>query len=243
MSDRDDAPVFEGDDLDEALGAASAELGVPAERIAYDVLEEGRRGVFGLGARRVRIRVRGSEDDATALAIPEGTEESGLGPQVEGPVAKAPADAPEPPPGLVETVSRMLTLMGFRASVRAARHPDGWTLHVAGADRKLLVKRDGEVLRAIEFLLNRMARRAWPGGGSLHVESEGFRSKRDEDLVELAREVAGVVARSGRAELLHEMNPYERRLVHLAIQEFEGVRSVSEGDGFFKRVRVERARG
>jgi len=233
---------FEGKDLDEAIAAASDSLGVTPSDLAWEMVEEGRRGVFGLGARMVRIRV-------TPFAEAQ-RPEADLVPAVAAP--KPPAPRPSPPPrevppgrrapeGLIETVDRMLALMGFRASAEAIAHDGGWTVQVSGPDRKQLVKRDGEILEAVEFLLNRMSRRAWPEAGPIRVACAGFRERRDEEIVELTREVAAAVARSGKPETLHEMNPYERRLVHLTVREFPGVVSRSEGDGFLKRVHVEKA--
>lgn len=220
---------FEGRDLEEALASASATLGVPASDFTWEMVEEGRRGVFGLGARLVRIRV--TEAPAPDLAPP----------RPEVPRADAPASAASPPQELVATVSRILALMGFGATVETSAHAGGWTIRIGGPDRKHLVKRDGEVLEALEFLLNRMGRRAFPGAGSIRVTCDGFRDRRDDEIVALTREVAALVARSGRPETLHEMNPYERRLVHLTVREFQGVVSRSEGDGFLKRVRLEKA--
>lgn len=232
---------FEGNDLDEAIGAASAALGVPATEISWEMVDEGRRGVFGLGVRLVRIRVTEPSGDEARPEAPD---------PIEAPPAyplhRAPDPSAEPvrpaPDRLAETVDRMLELMGFRAYAEAVAHDGGWTIQLGGPDCKLLLKRDGEVLDALEFLLNRMGRRAWPDAGSIRVASAGFRTHRDDEIVARSREVASSVARSGQPETLHEMNPYERRLVHLTVREFPGVVSRSEGDGFLKRVRVEKAR-
>lgn len=218
---------FEGEDLDAALAEASRAVGRPVEELAWEVVDEGRKGVFGLGARSVRIRVA----------------ESAATPAAEAPAPPPPAPRvvePSAPSGMVETFRRMIELTGYRADVCAIRHDGGWTLRVDGPDRKQLVKRDGELLEAYEFVLNRMGRRAWPDAGSLRVECDGFRDRRDGELVELARELAGSVARTGRPETIDDLNPYERRLVHITVRELEGIGSRSEGDGFLKCVWIER---
>jgi spoIIIJ-associated protein len=111
---------------------------------------------------------------------------------------------------------------------------------VDGADRKRLTAREGEVLVALEFLLNRMARRSWPEETVVHLSCAGFHPGRDDELVHLVREVAAQVAASGRPKTLHPMNPYERRVVHVTVREISGLTTVSEGDGFLKRIRVEK---
>ncbi|HEX6853048.1 MAG TPA: Jag N-terminal domain-containing protein [Candidatus Polarisedimenticolaceae bacterium] len=224
------AREFEGNDLDEALGAASSALGRPVDELAWELVDEGRRGVFGLGARQVRVRVATGETHATSVPPAEPTSIA----------APAPAPRVSPPAGLESTANRMLSLMGLRASASAVAHASGWTLRIDGPDLKPLLRNDGEVLEALEFLLQRMGRRSWPEAGSVRVECAGFRDRRDEELVALARETALAVSRTGKSEVLDELNPYERRLVHLTVRETQGVVSRSEGEGFLKRVRIER---
>lgn len=226
-----DGREFQGADLDEALDAASTALGRPVEELVWKFVDEGRKGVFGLGARQVRVRVT-VVDGAAGAPAPSAAPPPAI-PAVD-------ARAVAIPPGLEETTNRILALMGMRARATAAPHSTGWTLRVEGADLKALLRNEGETLEALEFVLQRMGRRAWPDAGSVRVECEGFRDRRDDELVELAREAAESVARTGRDRHLDDLNPYERRLVHLAVRETPGVVSRSEGDGFLKRVRIER---
>ena len=86
-----------------------------------------------------------------------------------------------------------------------------------------------------------MSRRAWPGIGRIQLPGNGRRNQQDEELIEEIREVAGLVARTGQEKKFHPMNPYERRLVHLTVREYDGLRSRSVGDGFLKTVVVSSA--
>lgn len=218
---------FDGKDLEDALTAAVAALGRPASELDYEVLEGGRKGVFGLGARPVRIRV----------AIPAGVVAArSISPAPAKP--KPVASTPDSTPGaaLREIVSRM----GFDLGVEEARRDGTLELTLDGPDRKNLMARDGELLSAIEFVLNRMGRRAWPDETSVRLVCRGFRSERDDELVSMVREAAAQVARSGVPRRLRAMNPYERRVVHMTVRELPGMTTVSEGDGFLKRVRVEK---
>ena len=221
-----DAKEFDGKDLDDALGVAAESLGVPASELDYEVLEGGRKGVFGLGARPVRIRVATSGVAAASRVSPQ-------------PVALSPAIvAPASPPAA--TLRDIVDKMGFDLRVEEARRDGTLALTLDGPDRKRLTAKDGELLSALEFVLNRMGRRAWPDEPPVHVICRGFRSERDDELVELVREAAAQVASSGLPHRLHEMNPYERRVVHMTVREHPGLTTVSEGDGFLKRVRVEK---
>jgi len=249
---------FEGRDLAEALKMASEALGIPEPDLDYKMLEQGRRGLFGLGAKPVRIRV---------MPPVRGVAEAGPTPEtrakknpVKGAARKnnrrnrknrnsrprpAPPQAgaarrprPESGPDVEATVSRMVELMGLELDVSARAVDGGVAVDLGGADRKLLLHKDGELISAMQFLLNRMARRAWPGTGRIHLSCDGNREQRDEDLVELTREAARNVVDSGRAQRLQPMNAYERRLVHITVREFPELDSRSEGNGFLKRVRI-----
>jgi spoIIIJ-associated protein len=105
-----------------------------------------------------------------------------------------------------------------------------------------MLQRDSEVLFALQFLLNRMARRRWPGLGRIHLSCDAVQKRRDEELIELAREVAQQVARTGKPKLLPPLNAYERRLIHLTVREFDDLVSTSDGDGALKRVKISKSR-
>jgi spoIIIJ-associated protein len=124
---------------------------------------------------------------------------------------------------------------------RVSRRGDGCRVELVGPDRKALLQNDGELIAALQFLLNRMGRRAWPHAGHVQLDCDGYKHTREESVVELAREVASVVARTGQPKRLHPMNPFERRLVHMTVQEFSGLTSRSDGDGFLKQITVEAA--
>ena len=214
---------FEGKDLKEALGKASEALGVRSADLQYEILEEGRRGVFGLGARLVRIRV--------VPMMEAVTDRANVGPPPPVPESRS-GSGPD------ETIRCMIRLMGLELTVRTSLAEGGIRVELAGPDRKVLMAQDGEVLSALQFLLNRMARRAWPGAGRIQVDCEGYRNKHEEEVVELSREVARQVTRTGRATRLEPMNPNDRRLVHVTVRELPGLTTQSEGDGFLKTITV-----
>jgi len=223
-----DAKEFDGKDLDDALGAAAAALGRPESELDYEILEGGRKGVFGLGARPVRIRVASIDAVVAAprAALPRSTP------------ARPAVSVPASPPA--SALSQILGKMGFELRVEEERKDGALELTLDGPDRKRLTAKDGELLSALEFVLHRMGRRGWPDEPPVRVVCRGFRSERDDELVDMVREAAAQVARSGLPQRLHAMNPYERRVVHMTIREHPGLTTVSEGDGFLKRVRVEK---
>jgi spoIIIJ-associated protein len=215
---------FEGKDLSAALKEASRALGAPPDSIAYELLTEGRRGVFGIGARKVRIWVDLPETDGSPVHPDPGL-------AVEA--------SPEDWDWAQRTLEAILSEMGFELEMSASAGRDGGVrIDLQGSDARYLLARDGEALAALQFLLNRMAQKSGSEIGRIQLECQGYRDRRDRALIELAREAAGQVARTGLPRTLRAMNPYERRLVHLTVREFPGLVSLSEGGGPQRRVRI-----
>ncbi|HXV75555.1 MAG TPA: Jag N-terminal domain-containing protein [Candidatus Polarisedimenticolaceae bacterium] len=306
---------FEGKDLETALEAAAAALGVEEPELDYEIVEQGRRGLFGVGAKSVRIRVMPPLADApdplaaAELHLPPEIREAAArrergrresqrresgqprgGPRRDGqgrdrkkrtgqpagetqpserrdghsgrgrsskrrrrrrdtprestalPRPVPVVDGP-PAPGsdeVVATLDRMIGMMGMELTAKALGSTNGVIVELSGDDRDLLFDKDGELLSALQFLLNRMARRTWPEAGRIQLTSDGGRpaQERDEELVELTHEVAQQVESTGKPQRLRPMNAYERRLVHLTIREHTGLGSRSEGNGHLKRVKI-----
>jgi spoIIIJ-associated protein len=293
---------FIGKDLNEALAKAATRLDVHQDEVHYRFIDEGRRGIMGLGARDVRIEVELPEAPAAdrppqsqpkqernrrprrqpkpktettatekgAADKPAAPEGEGRGRQGKGrsrsgrkgrnrggrrpgrdtdrPGNRQPRNGPRAPQKPVEADPAQMEQLGatlrsmigkLQVELEVAIEPvrTGVRIELTG-DQELLVRNDAEFPQAIQFLLNRMSRRTWPDVGRIQVVSDGFRNERDEELMEEIREVAGQVIHTGQAKALHPMNPYERRIVHITIREFEGLRSESEGEGFRKRITI-----
>jgi spoIIIJ-associated protein len=149
-------------------------------------------------------------------------------------------DAPGPaadPVDVTRLADRMLRGLGLEVSCSARDEELTIEVDVEGPDRELLLDRKGEALNAVQYLLNRILYRG-RNGKRIHVDSEGFRKQREEEIVEIAMLTAEKVRARGEESVLSPLNPYERRLVHLALQEVEGVETRSLGDGFLKRVAI-----
>jgi len=130
-------------------------------------------------------------------------------------------------------------LRGLALDVSTSARDAGATIEVEieGPDREHLLDRKGEALNALQYLLNRIIYRGRKGK-KIHVDSDGFRKVREDELVEMARLTAEKVKAQGEESLMSPLNPYERRLVHLALADIEGVETRSVGDGFLKRVAI-----
>ncbi len=101
-----------------------------------------------------------------------------------------------------------------------------------GEDRSMLLRKDGSLLMAFQHVLNKVSVH------KVQVDCEFFRRRKEKQLREYAQEFAHQVGDTGRIEILDPMNPYERRIVHIAVNQVPGITSESLGEGFLKRVKV-----
>jgi len=101
-----------------------------------------------------------------------------------------------------------------------------------GEDRKLLLKNDGALLLAIQHVLNKISNQ------KVQADCEFFRRRKEKELKEYAQQVAQKVKETGQEEILDFMNPYERRIIHIAVNQVPGLTTESLGEGFLKKVRV-----
>jgi spoIIIJ-associated protein len=101
-----------------------------------------------------------------------------------------------------------------------------------GNDKQLLLWKDGSLLLAFQHILNKISSQ------KVQVDCEFFRKRKEKQLREYAQQVANQVYETGRNEILDLMNPYERRIVHIAVNQVPGITSESLGEGFLKRVKI-----
>lgn len=139
---------------------------------------------------------------------------------------------------VVTFVSTLLEKMGYPSTVRVNyRDNTKVNVEIVSDDSAIIIGRKGKNLDAIQLLANVFSgqRRL---GTKVVVDSENYRLRHEENLVRLAFRSAEEVMRSGHSRLLEPMNPFERRLIHTALNTMEGVTTKSEGEGLYKQVRI-----
>ncbi|MBA4347380.1 MAG: hypothetical protein C0413_00805 [Clostridiales bacterium] len=129
-------------------------------------------------------------------------------------------------------LSDLLAKMNNPAPVLAADTENGLRLCIDAETMGLLIGRRGETLDAMQYLVSLVANKNRKEEGYIRVtlDTEGYRSRREETLKRLARKNAMHVRQSGRPVSMEPMNPYERRILHSALQGFTGVTTHSEGE-------------
>lgn len=147
---------------------------------------------------------------------------------------------PAPAAGTAEVESlaeRILIGLGLDVRAKATDTEAAIVVDLTGRDGDFLLSRKGEGLSALQYLLNRIIYRG-RRGKKIQVDCGGFRRMREDEIVEIARRSAEKAKARGEETLLSPLNPYERRLVHVALAEIGGVTTRSVGDGFLKRIAI-----
>ena len=141
-----------------------------------------------------------------------------------------------------QRLEEIVSFFGANVSAEADETDDGIELNIAGSSTSpRLIGHRGETLRSIEYLLNQMIKRIDPDAPRILVDVAGYKATRKQSLQELAAEVAKRVIDSGEEEELKPMNPAERRIVHMALREIEGIDTESRGEGPTRHIVVKPA--
>jgi spoIIIJ-associated protein len=137
---------------------------------------------------------------------------------------------------LQDFVRGVLTAMGAEATVSIAESPDGFRIDVEGDGAETLLFQRGEALRAFQTIVNTAFRRDLGETRKVLVDCQGFRRDKDAELKQMAKFLADKVLKSGVSQEIGPLNSYERRIVHMAVAEIEGLSSESIGDAAVKTV-------
>jgi spoIIIJ-associated protein len=145
------------------------------------------------------------------------------------------SDTDEP---IVRFLERFIAALGIRAQVAADDTPDGVRLNIEGEEAELLVRHRGEPLKALQHVADVAFGRDLRDEKRVFIDALGYRRGKDTELRQMAKLLAEKAKQSGLDQQLGPLNPYERRLVHLAVAEVPGVTTESVGDAFSKTVLI-----
>lgn len=139
---------------------------------------------------------------------------------------------------IVRFLERFITALGIQARVAAEETSDGLRLNIDGDEAELLVRHRGEPLKALQHVADSAFGRELREERRVFVDALGYRRGKDTELRQMAKLLAEKAKQSGLDQQLGPLNPYERRLVHLAVAEVPGVTTESVGDAFSKTVLI-----
>jgi spoIIIJ-associated protein len=257
---------YQGRSVDEAVLNALRELGLSRDEVEVEIIKPGSRGLLGLLSEAAVVRVTAKSTPAARVpseageapakpgmeAAPAQAEDVATVSPQGGAAPVAAGQLLTPAPAITsedvarfgtEALQKLLDCMGLSAHVTQEKVPaegdvDPGTvlLNITGPDLGVLIGRQGETLRDLQFvtslIVSRHAQR-WP---SLIVDVEHYKSRRQKSLVDLAKRMADRVRISGQPVSLEPMPPHERRFVHLALRDDPDVFTESTGQDEKRKV-------
>jgi spoIIIJ-associated protein len=247
--------------VEEALAQGLAQLNLTADKVRVEVLDTGNKGLFGLGKTQVRVRLTvipegGFQIVETVPAVPtKEAKPKTVRPPVEpAPVSSAEStsfdntqDKPEHDPLLDHTeavISKMIHLLNLEAQVSAhyggQDREDRRDIHVdiRGKDLSVLIGRHSETLNAFQYVASLVVGREVGDWVQLVVDVEGYRNRREKQLIQMAERMATQVMKSGRRQSLEPMPAVERRIIHIALREHPDVKTESTGEEPHRKITI-----
>ena len=212
----------EGKTIEEAIHKACEELKAAKEDLEIEILANGSSGFLGLvGAKKAQIRA------TRKTTVPPADPGVDLPPIASGnPVGEI----------AKKTLQDLLRLLGVEAKVELSEEPERVLLSIQGDGSGLLIGRKGETLDALEYLINKIVHKGAEDKKKIVVDTENYRSRREESLVNLARRLADKAKKLGRPVTISPMNAHDRRIIHLALQDDKTLRTRSTGTGLYRKV-------
>lgn len=210
---------FEGKTEEEAIDKAITELNLERENFDVEIVDPGKKGLFKKS--NVVIRVHTNEEPV-AVKTPKTT--------------NVVSDDYEQK--VIEFLENIIRKMGYEASIQTAFRKTGKLgLNIVSSHSAIMIGKKGKNLDALQLLVNVYAGQLDPSR-KVVVDTENYRIRHEEQLVRMAYKTAVQVKKTKKSKLLEPMNPFERRLIHTALNDIIDVETKSEGDGLYKQVRI-----
>jgi spoIIIJ-associated protein len=259
---------FEGKDVADAISKACKALNVSQEQLDIEVLTTGTSGIFGLCRKKTRLRVAVKEEFSQKPAgktpkrqakpksekietLEKKKRPSSREKKKESkpePSAKVQDIVKEPKKDIqlgaellakVEVdLSRLLELMDSPSDVSVSSSQENVTVLIKGEHVDEIVAENGKILDSLQYLLRKMIGKSFTEKAIISLDAGGFRANRNEELKQLGLELAADVKKSGKTRSIPSLNPSERRVVHITLQDDKDIRSRSVGEGIFKKVLI-----
>lgn len=139
---------------------------------------------------------------------------------------------------IIEFLGRFTAALGITTATSVEQTADGPRINLSGDEAELLVRHRGEPLKALQHIVDTAYGRKLPEEQRVFVDALEYRKGKDIELRQMAKLLAEKVKQTGLDQQLGPLNPYERRIVHMAVAEIAGVTTESIGDAFSKTVHI-----
>lgn len=198
--------------VSEAITEACRKLGVTSDRLDYEVVDEGSNGFLGIGSKPAIIKAAAKSEEAVSSGSIED-------------VAK-------------KFLKDVFAAMNMNVAVNVSfdESQEEMSIDLNGDDMGVLIGKRGQTLDSLQYLVSLVVNKGVENYIRVKVDTENYRERRKETLENLAKNIAYKVKRTRRPVSLEPMNPYERRIIHSALQDDKYVTTYSEGEEPFRKV-------
>ncbi|AEC01250.1 RNA-binding cell elongation regulator Jag/EloR [Parasphaerochaeta coccoides] len=225
---------FEGRTEQEAIDKAIDELHIEREDFDVEIIENTRKSLFKKGMVRIRVHI-GDDEPMADEDFPSYDNDAPRRSRGRQQKFVAEDDAER---AVVEFIAGILERMGYPGEVSIASRKDAKLgLNIESEHSSIIIGRKGKNLDALQMMANVFIGK-FDSDRKVVIDSEDYRMRHEEQLIRVAFRTAEQVKNSGRSRLLEPMNPFERRLVHTALGDMEGIETKSEGEGLYKQIRI-----
>lgn len=243
--------------VEDAITEASIQLGLASTEFDYEVIEKGSAGFLGIGAKQAVITAWSKEEKKNAKKkvepkkevkkeikeeVKEEVKETPVVEETEEVVEKEETLAevePQTKEACEKFLYDVLKTMNMEVKITSEVDEDGsLSINMEGENMGILIGKRGQTLDSLQYLTNRVANKMQEGYVRVKLDTENYRKRRKDTLENLAKNIAHKVKRTKKAVSLEPMNPYERRIIHSALQGDKYVSTHSEGDEPYRRVVV-----
>ena len=212
-----DFQEFKAKTVEDAVTAATVALGITSDELEYEVVEKGSTGFLGLGAKPAIIKAKKKEEEVVNQTVST---------------------------GLVEKTKVYLDSL-FKAmdietevTIDFDEENNNMDINLEGSEMGILIGKRGQTLDALQYLISLFVNKESEAYVRVKLDTENYRARRKDTLENLAKNIAFKVKRSRRSVTLEPMNPYERRIIHSALQNDKYVATRSEGEEPYRKVVV-----
>ena len=212
-----DFQEFKAKTVEEAVTAATVALGITSDELEYEVVEKGSTGFLGLGAKPAIIKAKKKEEEVVNQTVST---------------------------GLVDKTKVYLDSL-FKAmdietevTIDFDEENNNMDINLEGSEMGILIGKRGQTLDALQYLISLYVNKESEAYVRVKLDTKNYRARRKDTLENLAKNIAFKVKRSRRSVTLEPMNPYERRIIHSALQNDKYVATRSEGEEPYRKVVV-----
>ncbi|MBE5849187.1 MAG: protein jag [Lachnospiraceae bacterium] len=222
---------FTGKTVDDAITEACKNFTITSDRLEYEVVEKGTSGIFGFAAKPAIIKARVFDPNAPKEEVKEEKKEEAKENTESSVTVSEPVTA-DPK----EFLEKVFNAMNMKVSIDVETKEDEINIELSGDDMGVLIGKRGQTLDSLQYLTSIVVNKGRKEYIRVKIDTENYRLRRKETLENLAKNLAYKAKRTKNPVSLEPMNPYERRIIHSALQNDKYVTTHSEGEEPYRKV-------